>query len=106
MTIIYLLISNAIAHIISFVKLNRRDAMYSVSTNAMGVLLFVFINAIIAFLLWQGFAWAKWLAFAFPLIGGLGLLFTTILKKKGTWIDYIILMLDIFIVSLVLMNLK
>lgn len=101
MTLIYLLIANAIAHIISFVKLNKIKA-----PNAMGVLLFVFINAIIAFLLWQGFAWVKWLALAFPLLGSLGLLFTTILKKKGTWIDYIILMLDIFIVSLVLMNLK
>lgn len=99
MTLIYLLIANAVAHIVSFVKLNQVKA-----PNAMGVLAFVFINAGIAALLWQGFAWAKWLALAFPFIGGLGLLFTTILKKKGTWIDYIILVLDIFIVALVLMN--
>lgn len=100
MTIIYLLIANAIAHIISFVKLKKINA-----PNTMGVLLFVFINAAIAVLLLLGFAWAKWLALAFPLIGGLGLLLTTILKKKGTWIDYIILMLDIFIVTLILKNL-
>lgn len=99
MTLIYLLIANAVAHIVSFVKLNPVKA-----PNAMGVLVFVFINAGIAALLWQGFTWAKWLALAFPLIGGLGLLFTTILKKKGTWIDYIILVLDIFIVALVLMS--
>lgn len=100
MTIIYLLIANAIAHIISFVKLKKTNA-----PNAMGVLAFAFINAMIAFSLWQGFTWVKWLALAFPLIGGLGLLLTTILKKKGTWIDYIILTLDILIVTLMLKNL-
>lgn len=99
MTLIYLLISNAIAHIISYTKLKQAKA-----PNAMGVLAFVFINAIIAILLWQGLNWAKWLALAFPLIGGFGLLITTILKKKGTWIDYIIFVLDILIIFLIIKN--
>jgi len=96
-TIIILFIANALAHIISFQKLQKIKA-----PNAMGVLAFVFINAIIAVLLWQGIAWSKWLALVFPAIGGLGLLFTTILKGKGTWIDFIILFLDIGIIGLVL----
>jgi len=95
--IISVLIANAIAHIISFQKLRKAEA-----PNSMGVLAFVFLNFIIAFLLWQGIAWAKWLALIFPATGGLGLLVTTILKSKGTWIDYVILVLDIVIVGLVL----
>jgi len=46
--------------------------------------------------------WAKWLALAFPTIGGLGLLTTTILQGKETWIDYLILILDIAVFALVL----
>ncbi len=56
----------------------------------------------IAFLIWQGISWAKWLALAFPAIGGLGLLRITIFKGKGTWIDFVILALDIVIVGLVI----
>jgi len=99
MTIVYLLLANAIAHIISYVKLKQVKA-----PNTVGVLAFVFINALIAFLLWQGNNWAKWLVLIFPLIGGLGLLVTTILKNKGTWIDYIILILDALIIFLILKN--
>jgi len=96
-TIIALYIANAIAHIISYQRLRKVKA-----PNARGVLAFVFINALIALLFWQGLNWAKWLAFIFPAVGGLALLFGTILKGKGTWIDYVILALDIVIVSLVL----
>lgn len=95
MTLIYLLIANAIAHIISYLRLQKSKA-----PNTTGVLVFVFINAIIALLLWQGFSLAKWVALIFPLIGGFGLLTTTILKGKGTWIDYVILILDIVIIIL------
>jgi len=98
---LYLLISafvaNAIAHIISFQKLKKaKDA------NAAGVLAFVFINALIALLIGLGFSWAKWPAIAFPAIGGLALFFTTLIQGKGGWIDYVILALDILIISLVL----
>ena len=96
-TIIALLVVNAAAHIISFQKLKKAKA-----PNSMGVLAFVFINALIALLLWQGLSWAKWLVLIFPAVGGLGLLITSILKGKGTWIDYLILVLDIAIVGLVL----
>jgi len=96
-TIISLFIANAAAHIISYQKLKQVKA-----PNAMGVLAFVFINALIAVFLWQSLEWAKWLALIFPTVGGLGLLMTTILKRKGTWIDYVILILDIAIVGLVL----
>jgi len=95
-TIIALLLANAIAHIISFQKLRKVKA-----PNAMGVLAFAFINLIIALLLWQELGWAKWLALAFPAIGGLGLCTTTIFKGKGTWIDYIILILDIAVLGLI-----
>jgi len=96
-TIIGLLIANAIAHIISFVRLNKIN-----SPDKNGVLAFVFINAIVAVLLWQGIDWAKYLALIFPLLGGLGLLFTNILKGKGTWIDYLILALDVALVVLII----
>lgn len=97
MTLISLFVANAIAHVISYIRLNQAKA-----PNATGVLGFVFINAIIAVLLYLTFGWVKWLALAFPLIGGLALLTTTILRGKGTWIDYVILVLDIIIVGLVL----
>lgn len=99
-TIISLLLANAVAHIVSYLKLRKVKA-----PNATGVLAFVFINALIAILIWQGLAWAKWLALIFPAVGGLALLFTTILRGKGTWIDYVILILDIIIISLVLIHL-
>lgn len=95
--IILLFVANAIAHIISYLKLKKAK-----SPNAMGVLAFVFINFIMALLLWQRLDWAIWLALIFPTFGGLGLLVTTIRKGKGTWIDYAILVLDITIVALVL----
>jgi len=96
-TIIALYIANAIAHIISYQRLRKVKA-----PNARGVLAFVFINVIIAILLWQGLGWSKWLALIFPIVGGLGLLITTILKGKGTWVDFVILVLDIAIIGLVL----
>ena len=96
-TIIALFVVNAVAHIISFQRLRKIKA-----PNATGTLAFVFINFMIAFLLWQGLVWSKWLALIFPVVGGLGLLVTTILKSKGTRIDYVILALDIAIVELVL----
>ena len=97
--IIWMFIANALAHIISYQKLSKAKA-----PNKMGVLAFVFINILIAILLWQRFEWAKWVAIVFPIVGGLGLLFTTILKRKGIWIDYTIFVLDIVIVGLVLYN--
>jgi len=95
--IVIALLANTVAHVISYLKLRSIKA-----PNATGVLVFAIINAAIALLLWQGIDWAKWLALAFPIIGGLGLLTVTILKGKGTWIDYIILVLDIVIITLVL----
>lgn len=97
LTIIALFLANAIAHIISYNNLRKTK-----SPNANGVLVFVFINALLALLLWQKLSWAKWLALIFPAIGGLGLITTTISKGKGTWIDYVILILDIAIVGLIL----
>ncbi|NME72666.1 hypothetical protein [Flammeovirga aprica] len=96
-TIIALFIANATAHIISFQKLKKVEA-----PNSTGVLAFVFINALIVLLLWQSFVWAKWPALLFPVLGGFGLFLTTIIKEKGTWIDYVIFLLDIIIISLVL----
>jgi len=93
--IIILFVLNAVAHIISHKKLKAAD-----STLSNGVLAFVFINGIIALLLLLGINWVNWLAIIFPLIGGLALLFTTILKGKGTLIDYIILILDVWIIIL------
>jgi len=95
------LVANAIAHVISYLKLRK-----SKSPNAVGVLAFVFINAIIAVLLWQGVSWAIWLALAFPLIGGLALLFTTIIPGKGGWIDYLILLFDIATLVFVLFHIN
>lgn len=95
--LIYLFIANAIAHVISFVKLYRIE-----SPQAIGVLIFGFINIMISYLLWQQFSWAMWLALIFPLVGGTGLLLSTILKTKGTWIDYLILVLDLCIITIVL----
>lgn len=97
--IVWLFIANAIAHIISYQKLKKTKA-----PNTIGVLTFVTINLVMAFLLWKDVAWSKWLALIFPIIGGLGLLFTAILKGKGTWIDYVILILDILLVSFVLQH--
>ncbi len=96
-TIVSLFVINAIAHTISYLKLRQIKAL-----NKTSVLIFVFINTLIAILLWQRLDWAKWTALIFPIAGGLGLLTTTILKGKGTWIDIIILILDIVIVRLVL----
>ncbi len=93
--IVALFLVNAVAHIISYLKLRKTKA-----PNSLGVLVFVFINGAIAGLLWQEIAWATWPAIIFPAIGGLGLLFTTILKGKAIWIDYLILVLDITIISL------
>jgi len=95
--IVSLFIANAVAHIISYLQLKKNQ-----SPDATGVLVFVFVNAIIAILLWQGMDWAKWLALGFPALGGIALLTTTIFKGKGTWIDFVILVLDIAIIGLVL----
>mgnify|MGYP000515673177 CR=1 FL=1 len=64
----------------------------------------VFINTFISLLFWRQIVWVKWLAIIFPTVGGLRLLVTTILKNKGTWIDYIILILDVLVLFLVLKN--
>jgi len=95
--LIVALLGNAIAHIISYLRLRQVK-----SPGATGVLVFVFINALIALFLWQDLSWTKWFALIFPTIGGVGLLTTTILKGKGAWIDYVILILDIVIIGLVL----
>lgn len=95
MTVLALLISNAIAHIISFIQLRKAK-----SPNAIGVLVFAFINGVLAVLLWQNVVWATWLIVAFTLIGSVGLLSTTLIPKKGKWIDYVILLLDISIIGL------
>ena len=97
--LVALFVANATAHFVSYLKLRQNKA-----PNALGVLAFVFINAIIAVILWQELNWGEWLALVFPAIGGLGLLLTTILKGKGTWIDYIIFVLDIMTVTLVVKN--
>lgn len=97
MPIIIAFIANSVLHIISFLNLKK-----SKSPNATGVLVFVFINAIIAYLLWKDIEWAKWVAVIFPILGGIGLLMTTIMKGKGQWVDYLIFILDIVIVYLVL----
>ncbi|MEM7375164.1 MAG: hypothetical protein AAF587_41605 [Bacteroidota bacterium] len=97
--IIAALIANAIAHILSFQKLKQAE-----DSNATGVLAFVFINALIALFLGLDLSWAKWLAIAFPAIGGLALLITTIVKGKGGWIDYTILGLDMLIIFLTVTN--
>lgn len=97
MTLISLFLANALAHVVSYQRLTKAKA-----PNATGVLVFVFINAIIAALLWQGISWAKWPALIFPSVGGLALLLTTIIKGEGTWIDYFILLLDIAIIGIVL----
>jgi len=96
-SIIGVFIANCIAHIISFQKLNKMNA-----SDAPGVLLFAVINAIIAILLWLGIGWTKWLALLVPAIGGGALLFTKIIKGEGTWIDYVILVLDILAIVLCL----
>lgn len=95
MTVLALLIANAIAHIISFIQLRKAK-----SPNAIGVLVFAFINGVLAVLLWLGVTWSPWLILAFATIGAIGLLTTTIIPKKGTWIDYVILLLDMAIVGL------
>lgn len=95
--IVIALIANTITHIVSYIQLSKVKA-----PNAMGVLAFVFINAIIALLIWQGFAWSKWLAVIFPLIGGTALFITSIAKGNGQWVDYVIFALDMAIVALAL----
>jgi len=96
-TLIGIFAANAFAHVISFQKLRQAKA-----ADAPGVLVFAFINAVIAVLLWQGIGWTKWLALAVPVIGGAALFFTKIIKGHGTWIDYIILILDILAIGLCL----
>lgn len=66
----------------------------------MGVFAFFCINSIIAALLWQEVPWATWPALLFPIVGGLALLTTTIIRGKGKWIDYTILFLDMIMVYL------
>jgi len=95
--IILLLILNAIAHVFSYIKLNKQK-----DPGATGVLAFVFINAIVAALFYIGYDWSKWLVLAFPAIGGLGLFITSLMKGKGTLIDYIIFALDVALVALIL----
>jgi len=56
--IIALLIANAIAHVFSYIKLNKQK-----DPGATGVLAFVFINAIVAALFWLEFDWSKWLLY-------------------------------------------
>ena len=97
--IILALIANLIAHTISFIQLNKVK-----DPNSKGVLVFVFVNAIIAFLLWQQFDWAKWLALIFPFLGGLALLIGTIAKGRAKWIDYVIIVLDVSVICLVFLK--
>jgi len=94
-TIIGVFAANCIAHVVSFLKLKEQN-----SSDAPGVLVFAFINVIVGVLLFLGASWAKWFALAVPLIGGGALLLTKIIKGQGTWIDYIILILDIVAIGL------
>jgi len=82
-------------NVISYIRLNKEE-----DPGANGVLAFVFINAIIAVLFFLDYDWSKWLALAFPAIGGLGLLMTSLVKGKGTLVDYIIFALDVALVIL------
>lgn len=97
MLLVKLFALNAIAHIISFVGLNKAK-----SPNRIGVLAFVFINAAIGLLLFFNVSWSIWLALIFPAIGVLALLFGTLFKGNGKLIDYIILILDIVIIIMVI----
>ena len=96
-TILALFWLNAISHVISFVKLNKTD-----DPIKNGVLAFVFINAIIAILLYQGVTWGKYPALIFPMLGGMALLVSTLLKGKGTWIDFVIFGIDVVTIGLVI----
>lgn len=95
MLIITLLMANAIAHVISFVQLRKVQ-----SPHATGVFIFIFVNALLAGLVWFNVNWAMYLVLIGAIIGCLGLLITTLLPKKGQWVDYVILLLDISIISL------
>ncbi len=93
---IYLLLANVIAHIIQFVFLNRIN-----SSERWGVLLFAFINAGLAYLLYQyTFFWTPFLAVLFPMLGMLGLAAALKNSAGNKWISYLILLLDMGIVIL------
>lgn len=94
--IIFLFVLNAIAHLVSFWKLPNKK-----NSDAGGILGFAILNTGIAYLLWQGFDWAKWFALILPIIGGAGLFSTSIIKGKGRWIDYLIFLIDVVIVYFV-----
>jgi len=91
-----LFLANAIAHLASYQKLKSAK-----DPNAIGVLVFMFINAVLAELVRRDLSWSYWPALLVPAIGGLGLLLTTIVKGKAGWIDYLILVLDIALIILV-----
>lgn len=95
MTLLYLLIANAIAHVVSFNQLYKVNAL-----DAVGVFVFILINVLLAGLLWQALSWAPWLILIFTLIGGTGLLASRFIPKKAQWIDYVILLLDTLIAGL------
>lgn len=88
---------NAFLHVLSFNYLNRID-----DPTKMGVLAFVFINLIIAALIYFGIEWAKYPALIFPLIGGIALFTTTMIPKKGRPVDYAILGVDVVTIIVVL----
>lgn len=95
--LISLCILNTLAHLVAFKQLSKAK-----DPSKIGVLIFAFINTSLALLFSYRIEWAKWPALIFPLLGGSLLVFTTILKGKGTWIEYVLLLLDIGIIITVL----
>ena len=89
------LLANALAHVYSYRQLSKEQ-----SENALGVLVFAFVNASLAGLLWFQIEWAHWPTLILPLLGATGLSITTLIPGKGGVVDYIILLLDILIIGL------
>ena len=95
-----LFVINGIAHIFLYRKLKRTK-----EPNPTSALPFVLIYPIFGILIWQCIDWVKWPSLVIPILGLLALLFTSILKGKGQFIDYFIAILDTVIPILVLLYL-
>ena len=95
-----LFVINGIAHIFLFRKLKRTN-----EPNPTSALPFVLIYPIFGILIWQGIDSIKWPALVVPILGLLALLFTSIFKGKGQFIDYFIAILDTMIPILVFLHL-
>ena len=95
--IVLLLFANSLAHIISFLELNKTKA-----PNRWGVLAYVFILAALGILILQNTTWAVYPALVFPLIGMI-VLGTEVFKNRGgSWIDYVILALDVLTIGILI----